>query len=93
MSRRRRTTAEALRAVLTPTRPAVDPGAMDISGVSSAMSAFAAAQGMFGATAQAAAGVSAPDPGDANGSSAEAVQVAVLQKAVEMERSMVNIFA
>jgi hypothetical protein len=30
---------------------------------------------------------------DANGSSAEAVQIAVLQKALEMERSTVNIFA
>jgi hypothetical protein len=66
---------------------------MDISGVNSAMSGLAAAQSMFGATASAAAGVSAPDPGDANGSAAEAVQVAVLQKSLEMERSTVNILA
>jgi hypothetical protein len=66
---------------------------MDVSGVSSAMSGLAAAQGMFGATAQAAAGVSAPDPGDANGPAAEAVQVAMLQQALAMERSMVNILA
>ena len=57
------------------------------------MSGLAAAQGMFGATAQAAAGVSAPDPGDANGPAAEAVHAAVLQKALAMERSMVNILA
>ncbi len=57
------------------------------------MSGLAAAQGMFGAAAQAAAGVSAPDPGAGNGAAAEAVQVAVLQKALEMERSMVNILA
>ena len=66
---------------------------MDISGVSSAMSGLAAAQGMFGATAQAAAGMSAPDPGDANGPAADAVQVAMLQQALAMERSMVNILA
>ena len=57
------------------------------------MSGLAAAQTMFGATAQAAAGVSAPDSGDAGGSTAEGVQVAVLQKALEMERSTVNILA
>ena len=66
--------------------------AVSISGVNAGMSGLAAAQGMFGAAAQAAAGVSAPTggPGDA---SAEAVQVAVLQKALDMERSQVNIFA
>ena len=66
---------------------------MHISGVNSAMSGLAAAQAMFGSTAQAAAGVSAAGPGDANGSSAEALQVAVLQKSLEMERSTVNILA
>jgi hypothetical protein len=43
--------------------------------------------------AQAAAGVSTPDAGDPNGSAAEAVQLALLQKALEMERSTVNILA
>jgi hypothetical protein len=71
----------------------VDPCGMDISGVNSAMSGLAAAQAMFGTTAQAAAGVSTPDPGDSNGSTAEALQVAVLQKSLEMERSTVNILA
>ena len=37
--------------------------------------------------------MSAADPGDANGSTAEALQVAVLQKSLEMERSTVNILA
>jgi hypothetical protein len=57
------------------------------------MSGLAAAQSMFGANAQAAAGVSAPGPGDAGGSAAEAAQVAVLQKSLDMERSTVNILA
>jgi len=57
------------------------------------MSGLAAAQSMFGSTAQAAAGVSAPDPGDSAGSAAEAAQVAVLQKSLDMERSTVNILA
>jgi hypothetical protein len=48
---------------------------------------------MFGAAAQAASGVSAPSAGASDGSAAEAVQVAVLQKALQMERSLVNIFA
>ena len=43
--------------------------------------------------AQAASGVSAPDPGAANGSAVEAAQVAVLRQALDMERSMVNILA
>jgi hypothetical protein len=67
--------------------------AVSISGVNSGMSGLAAAQGMFGAAAQAAAGVSAPTGGSGDASAAEAVQVAVLQKALDMERSQVNIFA
>lgn len=61
--------------------------------MSAGISGLAAAQGMFGATAQAAAGVSAPSDGANGGSAAEAAQVAVLQKALDMERSLVSIFA
>jgi len=57
------------------------------------MSGQAAAQAMFGGAAQAAAGVSAPSDGSSDGSALEATQVAVLQKALQMERSLVNIFA
>jgi hypothetical protein len=59
----------------------------------SAISGLAAAQGMFPAAAQAAAGVNAPSAGSGDGSTTEALQVAVLQKALDMERSMVNILA
>ncbi len=57
------------------------------------MGGLAAAQSMFGAVAQAAAGVSSSSNGASDGSAAEAVQVAVLQKALDVERSLVNIFA
>jgi hypothetical protein len=57
------------------------------------MSGLAAAQSMFGATAESAAGVSAPASGSSDGATAEAVQVAVLRRALDMERSMVNILA
>jgi hypothetical protein len=66
---------------------------MSVSGVSSAMSGIVAAQGMFGFTAQAATGVRPSDAGSGGDSTTEAVQVAVLQKALEIERSLVNIFA
>jgi hypothetical protein len=62
---------------------------MDIS----AISGLPAAQTMFAPAAQAASGVSAPDPGAANGSAVEAAQVALLRQALDMERSMVNILA
>jgi hypothetical protein len=62
---------------------------MDIS----AMSSVAAAQGLFAVAAQAASGVSGADAGTTDGSPAEAVQVAMLRKALDMERSLVNIFA
>jgi hypothetical protein len=62
---------------------------MDIS----AVSGLAATQGMFAATAQAAAGITSPAAGSDDGSATEAVQVAVLQKALDMERSLVNILA
>jgi hypothetical protein len=67
----------------------VDPPSMDIS----ALSGLAAAQGLFSGTAQAAAGVSAPAPGPGDGGAEEAVQVAVLQRALDMERGLVNILA
>jgi hypothetical protein len=66
---------------------------MAISSISSAMSGLAAAQGMFPLAAQAAAGVNGPNAGSGDGSTSEAVQVAVLQKALQMERSLVNILA
>ncbi len=66
---------------------------MDVSSVNSAMSGLAAVQGMFSAAAQAAAGVNGASAGAGDGSAAEAVQVAVLQKALQTERSLVNILA
>lgn len=66
---------------------------MNVSPVSSAISGLAAAQAMFPAAAQAAGGVNAPSAGSGDGASTEALQVAVLQKALEMERSLVNVFA
>lgn len=66
---------------------------MDISGVSAGISGLAAAQGAFdGAVQQAAAG-SVPAVGVSDAAAAEAVQVTLLQKSLEMERSLVNIFA
>jgi hypothetical protein len=62
---------------------------MDIS----ALSGLAAAQGMFGGVAQAAAGVASLAPGSDDGSAQESAQVAVLQRALDMERSLVNILA
>jgi len=62
---------------------------MDVS----AISGLAAAQSMFGAAAQAASGVSAPAAGSGDGATTEALQVAVLQKTLQMERSLVNILA
>jgi hypothetical protein len=57
------------------------------------MSGAAMAQSMFGAVAQAASDVGAPAGGSSGGSANEAVQVAVLQKALASERSLVNILA
>lgn len=65
---------------------------MDVSSVNSALSGLAAAQGMFGVAAQAASGISDANAGSGGGA-AEAVQVALLQKTLAMERSMVNILA
>ena len=48
---------------------------------------------MFAVAAQAAAGVSAPSDGSTAGSAGEADQVALLQKALEFERSLVNVLA
>jgi hypothetical protein len=66
---------------------------MSITGVGEGLSGLAAAQGRFGATAQAAAGVSAPAGGTGDGSAAEAVQVALLHDALQFERSLVNVLA
>jgi hypothetical protein len=73
--------------------PAADERSMNVSAASSAMYGLAAAQGMFGGSAQAAAGVTSPAAGASDGSATEAVQVAVLQKALDMERGLVNILA
>jgi hypothetical protein len=58
-----------------------------------AMSGIAAAQSMFGLAAQTASGVTDADGGAGSGGAAEAVQVALLRKTLDMERSMVNILA
>lgn len=71
----------------------VDGRAMDISAVNSTMNWAAGAQGMFAGAAQAAANVASPAAGSGDGSAGEAVQVAVLQKALDMERGLVNILA
>jgi hypothetical protein len=71
----------------------VDGPRMDISTVNSTMSWAAGAQGMFAGAAQAAANVASPAAGSGGGSAGEAVQVAVLQKALDMERGLVNILA
>ena len=69
---------------------------MSISAIDSGMGGYS--QAMFAAAAQAAAQVGSSGSGT-NGQQAgtsqvlEAVQVAVLQKALENERSMVNILA
>ena len=57
------------------------------------MSGLAAAQAMFGVAAQAASGVTSADAGSSGGGAGEAVQVALLQKSLDMERSLVNILA
>lgn len=59
----------------------------------SAMSGAAMAQAMFGAASAAASNVSAPAAGASGASPAEAVQVAVLQRALASERSLVDILA
>ena len=59
----------------------------------SAMSGLAAAQSMFPAVAQAAAGVNGPSAGPGDAATTEALQVAVLQKSLDVERSLVNILA
>lgn len=65
---------------------------MSISSVNSAMSGVIAAQSMFGLAAQAASGLTSAGSGS-GGSTAEAVQVALLQKTLDNERSLVNILA
>jgi hypothetical protein len=67
---------------------------MDVSSVGS-FGGLAAAQMLFGATAQAAANAGPSDPasGDSSGGSASGVGVAVLRMALDNERSLVNILA
>lgn len=78
---------------LMPALPSVDGRHMDISSVNSTMNWAAGTQGMFAGAAQAAANVASPAAGSSDGSAGEAVQVAVLQKALQMERGLVNILA
>ena len=85
--------AETRMAALTPALSRVDGRHMNISAVNSAMYGIIAAQGTSGAAAQAAAGVSSPAAGSNAASATEAVQVSVLQKALDMERGLVNILA
>ena len=66
---------------------------MNVSGVSAGISGLAAAQGVFDGSVQQAAAGSAPSVAVSAAAAAEAVQVALLQRSLEMERSMVNIFA
>jgi hypothetical protein len=66
---------------------------MSVSAVAPALTGITAAQGLFGATARAASGVSAPAGGSSGGSAPQAVQVAVLRKALQMERSLLDVFA
>jgi hypothetical protein len=56
------------------------------------MSGVVAAQSMFGQAAQTASGLTSAD-GGSGGATAEAVQVALLQKTLDTERSLVNILA
>ncbi|HUA47583.1 MAG TPA: hypothetical protein VMA77_20270 [Solirubrobacteraceae bacterium] len=57
------------------------------------MSGIAAAQSMFAVAAQAASGLAAGNSGSGGGGAGEAVQVALLQKTLATERSLVNILA
>jgi hypothetical protein len=66
---------------------------VDISGVSAPINGLAAAQGVFDGAVQQAAGGSVPDVGVSAASAAEAIQVALLQKTLDYERSLVNVFA
>jgi hypothetical protein len=69
---------------------------MSIGAVNGALTGLAAAQSMFGATAQAAGNVGSAS-GDGSGASAanvaEEASVAVLRMALDQERSLVNILA
>jgi hypothetical protein len=67
---------------------------MDVSSVSS-LGGIAAAQMLFGATAQAAANAGPSDSasGDGSGASTSSVGVAVLRMALNVERSLVDILA
>lgn len=66
---------------------------MNVSGLSAGISGVAAAQGAFDGAVQQAAGGSVPSVAVSAAAAAEAVQVTLLQKSLEMERSVVNIFA
>lgn len=70
-----------------------DASAVNVSGLSAGISGVAAAQGAFDGAVQQAAGGSVPSVAVSAAAAAEAVQVTLLQKSLEMERSVVNIFA
>ena len=73
--------------------PRVDGTPMDVSPVDSSLGGVVAAQMMFAVTANAAATVQAPDASGDAGASTSDVGVAVLKKALDAERSLVNILA
>jgi hypothetical protein len=71
---------------------------MSMGAVNGALSGLAAAQSMFGATAQAAGSVGASGAGDGNGrggasapTAAEETSVAVLRMALDQERSLMKL--
>jgi hypothetical protein len=66
---------------------------VSISAVSAGINGLVAAQGAFDGAVQQAAGGSVPSGGVSGAVAAEAAQVALLHDALEMERSLVNIFA
>ncbi len=69
------------------------PTPMSISGVSAAVTGLTAAQGVLDGAVQQAADGSVPAVGVSAAAAGEAAQVALLHKALEMERSLVNILA
>jgi hypothetical protein len=69
---------------------------MSIGAVNSILSGLATAQSMFGVAARAAGSVGGADNGGGGASAANAVEeasVAVVRKALDQERSLVNILA
>ena len=89
---RTKTFADSWHGQLTSSWGIADRLVMSISSVGS-MSSIAVAQSMFGLAAQTASGITDSSGGSGSGGAAEAVQVALLHKTLDTERSMVNIVA